>query len=339
MSNSTATAWYYGTDVTLNKAGIWNINTTAIDSSGAINSTASNITVSIESQSTKDGWYGYANESYLTSLEIITLAGYGYDIFEFEENMTEQQASFSDLKTSINNSRESNIKSGINIILDFDYNSSALKLQYLTDITEDFGDLISIPYSDSVAYISFELENMGGYTNATLDALINEFAQNMTSITDNDFVIYSKNYNTTGLDSSYIQPTLMIYLNPADEETFINDQLSTFKQSTSLNRMYTQIPTAIKVLASEFQSSIIDNLRSVPDPGTLTQSNATSLANEDVIIFNNNSATTNYTINVSELSVTGKDVWDSTSGWLIEMNTTDVFTVSVPGYSAATILL
>ena len=212
-----------------------------------------------------------------------------------------------------------------------------MKLQYLTDITEDFGDLISIPYSDSVAYISFELENIGGYTNATLDALINEFAQNMTAITDNDFVIYSKNYNTTGLDSSYIQPTLMIYLNPADEETFINDQLSTFKQSTSLNRMYTQIPTAIKVLASEFQSSIIDNLRSVPDPGTLTQSNATSLANEDVIIFNNNSATTNYTINVSELSVTGKDVWDSTSGWLIEMNTTDVFTVSVPGYSAATI--
>jgi hypothetical protein len=105
----------------------------------------------------------------------------------------------------------------------------------------------------------------------------------MTAITDNNFVIYSKNYNTTGLDSSYIQPTLMIYLNPADEETFINDQLSTFKESTSLNRMYTQIPTTIKVLAEEFHSSIMDNLRSVPNPGALTQSNATSLENEDVI--------------------------------------------------------
>jgi len=324
----------YTSDITLNKAGTWTINVTAIDSAGNVNSTTDTILVSIQTQSTKDGWYGYANNSYLTSTEITTLSEYGYDIFEFEENMTEIQASFSTLLTSINDSRNANIKSGINIILDFDYNNSATVTQYLTDITENFSSLDAVPYSDSVIYISLELESAGDYNTSIKDSVINDFAKNITGITNNAFVIYSKNYNSSGLDSSYIQYTTMLYLDSLTNAAFIEDQKSLFKNNASLNRMYTKIPDAVKTLAKDFHTRIIDNLRSIPNPSSLTNADASSLNNKDVIIFNNGSSSANFTINVSQLSLSGKDVWDSTEGAYIESNTDQNFSVEVTGYNA-----
>jgi len=454
LSNYSATGYSYTTDITLNKAGVWNINVTGVNSDGQ-NSQDLDITVSIQVQSTKDGWYGYSQKSLLTPSQIAALLGYGYDIFELEDDMTTIQANFGTMLDSINNSRNANVKSAINIVLNFNYSDTALVTQYLTDITENFSSLAAVPYQDAIPYISLELENMGSYSNTTLDSIQNQFAQTITTATSNSFVIYSKNYNTTGLDSSYIQATPLLYFNSSDEETFIQDQKLAFKQQSSLNRIYTQIPTAVKVLAYSFQSAIIDNLRSIPDPGTLTETDAASLVNNDVIVFNNgstndyffttvdeptkwldedwttgelyenktlkvglntitlvssknfedtctgysyefadidisncssiggykyiniskntagftiyqvfscdgnvlanktfgglgiclkgpreiilNKTSANFTINVSELSVTGKDVWDSTLGWLLEINTDDVFTVEIPGYDAAVI--
>jgi len=170
ISNYSLTGYSYTNNIILSSVGTWNVNITAVTAGGA-NSTSSNITVSINTQSTKDGWYGYANKSYLTLAEIIDLSSYGYDIFEFEENVSEIQASFDDLLMSINDSRNTNIKSGINIILDFDYDNETLKTQYLNDIAENFSTLITVPYADSISYISLELYNItggsGGGTNAT----------------------------------------------------------------------------------------------------------------------------------------------------------------------------
>ncbi len=323
----------YITDVTLNKAGTWVINISGHNSDGIVNGTTSNITVSIQTQSTKDGWYGYANNSYLTEAEITALSVYGYDIFEFEENMTEIQASFSTLLTSINDSRNVNIKSGINIILDFNYTNTTLKTQYLADIIENFSSFDAVPYSDSIIYISLELEDVGSYDTATKDTIVNTFAQAITDETNNAFVIYSKNHNSSGLDSSYIQYTELLYLTSSSEADFIEDQKQLFKNNQSLNRIYTQIPDAIKTKAQDFHTRIIDNLRSIPNTSSLANLDASSLNNKDVLIFNNGSSPANFTVDVSALSVSGKDVWDSTEGNYIEEDTDQTITVEVSGHN------
>jgi len=323
----------YATDLTLNKAGVWIINITGYNSEGNTDTTGDTITVSIQTQSTKDGWYGYANNSYLTATEITTLSNYGYDIFELEESISEIQNTFSELLTSINNSRNSNIKSGINIILDFNYSNTTIKTQYIADIIENFSSLNVVPYSDSIIYISLELENISSYSEATKDTIQNTFSQAIVDETDNEFIIYSKNYNSSGLDSSYIQYTEMLYFESSNEANYIQDQKIAFKNNASLNRIYTRIPDTVKTLAKDFHNRIIDNLRSVPT-GTLTDVDASSLNNKDVIIFNNGSNSANFTINVSELSLSGKDVWDSTEGLYIEENTDQNFTLEVKGYNA-----
>lgn len=334
MTNYTNDNYSYSSDITLNKAGIWTINVSVNDSNGNLNYSSDTILVSIQTQNLKDGWYGYSTEGIISSGDIVTLSNYGYDIFELEDNMTTTQTDFQTILDSINNSRESNIKVGLNIILDFDYNNSALQTQYLTDITENFSNLDIVPYSDAVRYISLELKDQEDFNDTIKYNLLNTFAENITSITNNAFVVFSKNYNNSNLDSSYISPTNLLYLTSSSETDFIEDQKILFKNNESLNRIYTNIPTNIKVLAQDFHSRIIDNLRSLPNPSSLTNENASSLNNKDVLIFNNGSSTKTYTIDVSALSVSGKDVWDSTEGKYIEENTNQVFNVEVNGYNA-----
>ena len=336
VSNLSNTLFSWTNNVNLNKVGTWTINFTTNDSVGNTNFTTSTFSVSINTQTLRDGWYGYSENKILTNSEIIDLSTYGYDIFELEENITNTQTNFSILLDSINNSRTANIKAGLNFILDFDYNDSGLKTQYLIDVNENFSLLDTVPYTDTIEYISLELKNQEQYTTSTKDSLLNDFAENITQTYSNAFVIYSKNYNSTGLDNSYIQFTKLIYLNSQTETEFIEDQKYHFKNNASLNRIYNAIPSVVKTLAEDFHSRIIGTLRGTPVT-TLDDVNASALSNNDVIIFNNGSSISDYVINVSELSVTGEDVWDSTEGLLIEINTDDLFTVKVRGYNASII--
>jgi len=80
---NTSSNYYYLNDITLSKAGTWTINITASNNYHTGNNSAV-ITVSTQSISIKDGWYGYTDNNILSSSRITTLSGYDYDLFEMK---------------------------------------------------------------------------------------------------------------------------------------------------------------------------------------------------------------------------------------------------------------
>ena len=335
MTNTTETLYNYSTNITLNKVGNWTINTSTFDEYGNVNSTQTNITVSSNTLSLIDGWYGYTEHKIFSGSEIVTLSTYNYDILEIEDNISTVQVDFANILAAINNSRNSNIKVGLNLILDYDYNTTALTTQYLTDITENFSTLYSTPYLDTLTYISLQIINES-YTDTNLTNILNDFAQNITDTTNNYYIIYSKNYNSSNLDNAYIKYTDMLYINSTTETTFINNQSFLFKTTPTLNRIYDTLTDSLKLLAQLFHEKIIDKLRGLPTTVNVDV-NASVLSNNDTVIFNNGSSAANFTINVSALNVIGKDVWDSTKNKLLFMNlgSNSTFSIDVDGYNAS----
>jgi len=74
---------------------------------------------------------------------------------------------------SINNSRNANIKVGINYRLDWDYSNYAPQEDFLNSIAANFSTLTTSPYSDAIEYISLELVNPSSYTDAQKYGVLN----------------------------------------------------------------------------------------------------------------------------------------------------------------------
>ena len=127
--------------------------------------------------------------------------------------------------------------------------------------------------------------------------VVKQIQKNKKNITTNLRIYFFKNIVALCNKMFYV---FVIYL-ATNEANFIEDQKSLFKNNASLNRIYTNIPNNVKTLAQDFHSRIIDNLRSLPNPSSLTNSDISSLNNKDVLIFNNGSSPINYIINVSQL--------------------------------------
>jgi hypothetical protein len=326
MSNQTATRYSYGVspplDITLNKAGNWTINCSSFNKYSDFNSTIQTLVVTKSSQTLRDGWYGYSENSIMNLAAIQAASLYHYELFEMEDSFSTAETNFADMLASINNSRNLNIKVGINYILDFDITDSGLIDGYLDDLYKNFTELVNTPYVDTVAYISFEIDTPGDYSNIEMANALNNISENVSAVIDNQFPIYSKNYsNTTYLDSAYITYTPLLYItdNTPDPLNFINIQLALFKGWTSLSRIYEGVVEPFKWFGDLFNQRVVSQLRGIP-VYTNISSNVSVLSNGDIIVFNNASTSSNMTINVSSLGVLGKDAWDSTEGLLVKSN-------------------
>jgi len=340
MTNDTTTMYNYSNDIILSKSGNWTLNCTTYDSFGNMNYTTKVLNVTLNAQSLRDGWYGYSAKTILNSSEITRLTTYGYDLFELQDNFSTAKSNFADMLDSINNSRNSNVKIGINYILDFNTSNTALRDSYLANLSANFTKLNTVPYTDTVVYISLEMVNMSDYTDVELGNALNIIASNITNAIDAEFPIFSKNYtNNSRLDGAYISySSNMIYLTPTSELSFIDQQKNLFKTSSSLTRIYVEIVDSIKSVVEVFHRLIIDSLRGTPATIDINI-NVSVLSNNDIIIFNNGSTSANFTVNVSTLGVIGKDAWDSTNKKIIEMNIGDdgEIIVEVAAYNASVI--
>lgn len=339
LSNATMTNssnnWNYSGDITLSSAGNWTLTTFCNDTFGNSNQTSDTIIVSTTTLSLTNNWYGYAPRKTLNVTEISNNANYGFIIYEFEENMSDLSNNWETTIQSINNSYNQNVKVGLNYILDYNINDTSLNNLARVNISSNMSDLLGTPYTSTVEYISLEIANPNLYNDTQKYSVLNELAENITDAVDNNFVVFSKNYNSVNLDSSYIQYTTLIYSTPSSEEEFINNEISAFKNNVTLNRIYEGVADSLKDNLNAYYDNVLKVLRSTPNITIILNDTVASLINGDVLVFNNGSSTIYQTINVSNVSgILGKDAWDSTHNYLIENNSDLNLSVETDPYNA-----
>ena len=119
---------------------------------------------------------------------------YGYDLLELYDNATSLSSNWTTMKSAINNSFNTNMKVGLNYVIDFNISNSTMRTNFKNNITNSFPDLLLDPYSITVVYISLEVNNTSLYSDLELSTQLNDIAENLTQAMKNKFVVYSKNY-------------------------------------------------------------------------------------------------------------------------------------------------
>ena len=337
LTNTTATSWNGSLNYILNVAGDWNLTFSAYD--GEIYSNNSVIVaVTTTVLNTTSGWYGFTFESIPVSADFADIRAYNYEIVEIEEDINNFNANWTDILVSINKSYDENIRIGLNLVLSFNYTNTTRLAELESDITSTLGDLKTDPYSITTEYITFEVEDIALYNDSSLTNVLNNLAEETIDATDNKFPVYSKNYNSSALDSSYILTTVFLYLDYANETDLINAETVLLRNTTNLNRIYVNLPTVLRDVAKTYQDEILTQIRGVPAGNNSLSDTRTAEINtvtDDIVVFNNQSSEQEFTITVLEfIACNNTDLWDSTNKLLLESDTDLVFNVNVSRYSA-----
>jgi len=336
MSNTTYSFWNYSIPVTLEKAGNWTVNITATDGLN-ISSNSSIITVNIVKRTTREGWYGYSYGNVSSTNEINDLINYQFELLELQNNYSTLNASWVNVKAAINNSYNINVRTGLNIVWNYNYSIRDQETNATYNISKMFPELLGDPYSITMEYISIELVNVSGYTVSQLVNTSNTLAEAILMYTNNKFPVYVKNYNLSGFDSAYVRHTPMLYLTGTDGGNLINKEIATIKTNLSLNRIYYNLNSATKTTAMNTHIAY-STLRSAVNSTSLNEPNVISLNNMDVLVFNNLSSEHNYSLALSEIPyIIGKDAWTHADNYVIETDTDGTFNVSVDAYGISVV--
>ena len=337
MSNSTYSFWNYSTPVTLEKAGNWTVNITAFDGANSV-SNLSIITINIVKQSTREGWYGYTYGNVSSAGEINDLINYNFELLELSENYTRMMAQWTAIKNATNNSFAVNVRTGLNILWDYNYSIPSEEGNATYNISQKFPELLLDPYSITMEYISIDLFNRSGYSYSQLVNTTTNLAEAILMATNNKFPIYVKTYNLSGIYSAYVRYTPLLYVTGFNQSLLMTKEIQLIRTNQSLNRIYYNLTAATKTVAMNTHL-VYSTLRSALNITSLSETNAVSLNNLDVLVFNNFSTAQNFTMALSEIPITGKDVWDHENKYIIETNTDNNFNVSVSPYSITVVYI
>jgi len=328
-----STLFYYSTDWALNQAGDWNITITASDGI-ATNTSSTIINVETQNLTTIDGWFGYTNGTISSDSEILFASTYGATLIEFNSSIQTISSNWVNLLNATNKSKSYNLHVGLNFVVDYNFTNTTKTLNAVNNITANFGDLKTDPYSITIEYISLEPINPLLYTDADVYNTLNNISISIVDATDNNFIIYSKNYSSSGLDASYILNTTMMYVDEISANNLVAKERTLMRTKTSLNRIY-RLTSTLMQQAQGFWNNIIDILRGKPFVTSIVNISVAQLDNDDIVVFNNESTEQDIEVNVSLITgALNKDVWDFTKKWLIEANTDLKFNVNISGNSS-----
>ena len=338
--NSTTATFKYDTDFILDVAGTWTVTTKAIYGNYT-SASSSNIDVVTSNFTVSTNHYGFTTGNIPTENQISEfIADYTYDLLEITDNITTMTANWPTILSRFNVSYNSNLVGGLNIILDVDCTDQLRVDVYKTQIASNFPDLLTGNYQSAIIYLSLEFLN-NSYSPTEADNCFNNISKELVSATNNQFIVYSKGYNSSGLDTSYISPTPMRYNEEIYQHTFINWEAATSRNTTYLNRIYNVVEQHPDML--DIGQDLHDKAYSLLRTGinastTIVNTSVAELTNGDLIVFNNLS------IDWVERSITvktglSKDIYDYTNKDIIEMNNDLTFPVNVYNYSASYLML
>lgn len=328
MSLTSGTLFEYSTNTLLNAVGTWNISINVTDSDGATSTLSSTFEVSSTNITTLGRIYAYDTENLSNYTEIDDLMStYGYYTVEIHIDNDIIENNWTYFKSIVNEVK--NNSQLIIITLDDDLSNES---RSITNIETNFAELIGGDYLNAILMLKVDPQ---GTSNTSLNtAILNNITKSIFQETNNNFPVYVKNYQSTDINQNYALEDIYNYISTNNRSTYINEEMNLLRTTTDKSRFYNNLTTDFKGYARDWQTNIIDKLRSGINTSTTYPNNVAELTNNDLIVANNGSSTLLVSID-GKTALVGSDIYDITRKAIVELDTDTNFSLNVSPYSAS----
>ncbi|MBN2420963.1 hypothetical protein JXB27_01650 [Candidatus Woesearchaeota archaeon] len=333
MTNVDGTAFYYDSQFILDRVGNWNITITANETSATFSKSSLLDVTRFTNPTTADGYEGFDSGKIPSAAEINNLTAYGFNLVGLQINYSRFDTDWEALKAAINYTFSDEDSSSF-IKIYFDKGNYSNYTGECNKVNANMTDLRSYPYVDGTAFIVVDL-NSTGTDNKSL--FVNSVSACIASAVNDQFPIYSAVSNISP-DTNYVSNWTMHKVSGNNLEYATSRENTILRLSTLYTRIYNGTSDEFKNWASDYYSGVIANLRDKPSSTQPTDTIIARLDNGDLIIFNNQSGTSQI-VNLSIAA--GNDAWDYTNKELFEnlSAASESVAVTTPPYSASILFL
>jgi len=330
MTNYTQSDYTYDLDYLLYKAGTYTINIYANITNGYMEKATSTFEV-VRIMRALGLIYGFDTKKIPTTTEIDDLINnYDYNLLEIKYNKSQINTVWSSILDTISYVKNKNAMVALTARLDGDYTSETYKSNLKSAIMTYYPDLTNEPYLSGTAFLQIELVNASDYTESYLASFVNNVSQWMINATNNNFLIYVKNFNSTLLDTSYVESNPIPYLNQTNKVDLINNETYYLRRGI-LNRIYDLPIDDLKSWAKFNHENVILNLKGEINTSSTLDKNIVELTNNYLIVYNNYSS--DRTFSISYPAVSGKDAYDLINDTIIELDTDGTISITLKPYN------
>ena len=332
MTNYTQSDYTYDLEYLLYKAGTYTINIYANITNGYTEKATATFDV-VRIVRALGLIYGFDTKKIPTTTEIDDLINnYDYNLLEIKYNKSQINTVWSSILDTISYVKNKNAMVALTARLDGDYTSETYKNNLKSAIMTYYPDLTNEPYLSGTAFLQIELVNVSDYTESYLASFVNNVSQWIINATNNNFLIYVKNFNSTLLDTSYVEPNPIPYLNQANKVDLINNETYYLRRGI-LNRIYDLPTDDLKSWAKFNHENVILNLKGEINTSSTLDKNIVELTNNYLIVYNNYSS--DHTFSISYPAVSGKDAYDLINDTIIELDTDGTISITLKPYNVS----
>ncbi|RLC34562.1 MAG: hypothetical protein DRZ76_02450, partial [Candidatus Nealsonbacteria bacterium] len=332
MTNYTQSDYTYDLEYLLYKAGTYTINIYANITNGYTEKATATFDV-VRIVRALGLIYGFDTKKIPTTTEIDDLINnYDYNLLEIKYNKSQINTVWSSILDTISYVKNKNAMVALTARLDGDYTSETYKNNLKSAIMTYYPDLTNEPYLSGTAFLQIELVNVSDYTESYLASFVNNVSQWMINATNNNFLIYVKNFNSTLLDTSYVEPNPIPYLNQANKVDLINNETYYLRRNI-LNRIYDLPTDDLKSWAKFNHENVILNLKGEINTSSTLDKNIVELTNNYLIVYNSYSS--DHTFSISYPAVSGKDAYDLINDTIIELDTDGTISITLKPYNVS----
>jgi hypothetical protein len=270
--------------------------------------------------------YVYDTGEFSTYTEISNLIeNYGFYGIEIHINNSLIENNWSDVLSVIGEAKNNSEV----LIITFDDNLSNYS-RTISNVDTYYNDLIGPDYLNGILMLKL---NIDATENSTNSEYINNISEQMFVNTSNYFPIYLKNYNHSDLDNIYSKVDPYYYISSNNRTDYIDQEMNLLRTTDDKSRFYYNLTNDFKSYAMDWQVDILSQLRADINSSTTYGSNIAELINNDLIIANNQSTEQTFEI-TSKVATSGKDIYDLTDKFVIELNTDRNFNITIPAFSS-----
>lgn len=310
----------YSTNIYLDAIGNWTVNLTTTDSDGALTTVNHIMQVLFREVSTLGRIYGYDFQTFPTYTNYSnTLTTYSYYLGEIRIDKDTTWSNVSEFIQTAKN--DSNI---LTLTIYDDLSDPNATLTYL----ENFDVLINANHLLAMRNIKLYIAD-GVIENSTNSEQINNYTKKIFQEIQNKYPITIRNYNHTDINTDYAKIDTYDYITSTNISNYINQEMSVLKAKTDKSRIYYDLDTSFKVRAFNWQSLILDKMRSnINLTSSIDNPLVVELTNGDLIIANNQSEAQNITFTIPASSE-GFDLYNLNTKQIIQKNISGNITVEV----------
>ena len=239
--------------------------------------------------------YGYSTGNIPSNATILSLKNEGITTIEYEidwDNITSDV--WVDVKEAMSYASSQNVRSALKFNFSGDYTSEAYRTQVKSDFSTYTPDLQGHTYWTNIKYITIDFDN-GAASDSEKSDFGNNITNNLSAETDNKFTIITEE-NLVDLNDDDISVSPIKYITLSSKSNWIDDEVSTLRESTTTLRMYSGNSSFLDTV-NLYRTYVLNFMRDDSAVGSqYTETDTVKLNNGDIIFYNNDSSVTNVTI-------------------------------------------